>query len=292
MKKIKVAFSDFWSGFDYNPAGKKGYDNTFYRLLSERYDIEIDNESPDFLIFSVFGNSHTNFRNCKKIFYTGENRRPDFSICDYAITFDYLDHPNHHRFPLSALILSEKGIKEFPKNFDLDSIKKKKTKFCNFVFSNSNAQKRNYLFQELSKYKKIDAGGIVFNNIGHTVGDKLEFLDQYKFTIAFENSEHEGYTTEKIVHPKLVDSIPIYWGNPLVSLDWNSKAFINYYDHKDIKSMIDFVKEVDNNEALYDEMLLQPHYNELNIPKDHDLQGLLSFLDRILTGEMQYKLLQ
>ena len=283
MERIKIAFSDFWSGFEYDPTGKSEYDNTFYRLLSEKFPIEIDNKNPDFLIFSAFGNRHASFNKCKKIFYTGENRRPDFSICDYAITFDYHDHENHYRFPLSALILSERGIKDYPKNADIDSLKRKKTKFCNFVFSNPNAEARNKLFLELSKYKKVDAGGIVFNNIGHTVGDKLEFLSEYKFTIAFENSEHEGYTTEKIVHPKLVDSIPIYWGNPLVSLDWNSSAFINYYDFMDLNKVIDFIKEVDNDDNLYTEILSQPHYTGDKIPKDHNIEGLLDFFAKILT---------
>jgi len=288
VKKIKIAFSDFWAGFDYDPTGKTEYDNTIYRILSDLYEIEIDRENPDFLFFSVFGGSHLNYKDCKKIFYTGENRRPDFSLCDYAITFDYLDDRRHHRFPLSALTLLEKGIYEFPRNLDLDSIKSKKKKFCNFVFSNPRGEARNILFHELSLYKKVDAGGMVFNNIGGTVGNKLEFIDQYKFTIAFENSEQEGYTTEKLVHPKLVDSIPIYWGNPLVSLDWNTKAFVNYYDHMSIRKMIDYIKEIDNDDSLYFSMLRENHYHRINeiIPKDHDVFNLLNFLRRILNNEI------
>jgi len=281
MKKIKLAFSDFWGGFDYNPTGNTDYDNIFYRILSERYNIEIDSHNPDFLIYSVFGNSHEGFTKCKKIFYTGENIRPDFSKCDYAITFDHLDDPRHHRFPLSAIILIEKGIKEFYKDIDFESIKIKKSKFCNFVFSNPGGSARNNLFHELSKYKRVDAGGAVLNNTGSLVGDKLEFLDQYKFTIAFENSEYSGYTTEKIVHPKLVNSIPIYWGNPLVGNDWNSKAFINYYDYMDTSKMIEFIKEIDNNDSLYYEILSQPHYKENLIPRDHDINTLLGFFERI-----------
>lgn len=284
--KIKIAFSDFWAGFDYDPTGKSEYDNTIYRILSEHYQIVIDNDNPDFLFFSVFGGRHQQLENCKKIFYTGENRRPDFGICDYAITFDYLDDPRHHRFPLSALTLLEKGIREFPRNIDLESIKRKKPNFCNFVFSNPRAEARNILFQELSGYKKVDAGGIVFNNIGGTVSDKMQFIDQYKFTISFENSEHEGYTTEKLVHPKLVDSIPIYWGNPLVSLDWNTEAFVNYYDHMSIRKMIEYIKEIDNNEALYLEILSKPHYNHNVIPSDHDADNFLIFLKSVLNSEI------
>jgi hypothetical protein len=282
MKKIKIGFSDFWHGFDCDPTGKKEYGNSIYRILSDRYEIEIDNENPDFLFFSVFGENHRKFDGCKKIFYTGENKRPDFNVCDYAISFDHLNDPRHHRFPLSALNLVEKNISEFPRNLDLDSIKSVKQNFCNFVFSNPFGKERNIFFHELSKYKKIDSGGMVFNNIGKKVHDKLEFINEYKFTISFENSEYPGYTTEKLIDPKMVDSIPIYWGNPLVSLDWNSKAFINYYDHMDMNRMIEFIKEVDNDDNLYFKILSETHYNDNKIPNDHDLKNLMRFLEKIL----------
>ena len=66
MESIKIAFSDFWAGFDYDPTGKIEYDNTIYRILSEHYQIVIDNDNPDFLFFSVFGGRHQQLENCKK----------------------------------------------------------------------------------------------------------------------------------------------------------------------------------------------------------------------------------
>ena len=61
---------------------------SLYTILSEEFDIETSN-NPDILIYSVFGNSHTRY-NCKKVFYTGENVRPDYTQCDYSISFDYI----------------------------------------------------------------------------------------------------------------------------------------------------------------------------------------------------------
>lgn len=278
--KIKIAFADFWGGFEYNPTGKENFDNVIYRMLSEDFEIEISND-PDYLIYSVFGNSHTNYK-CKKILYTGENRRPDYNYCDYSISFDYSDDPRNLRLPLCAINLYENGIiNNFEKNIDFEKIKSEKTKFCNFIFSNSSAELRNVLFQELSKYKQVDAGGRVFNNIGYLVEDKLKFQSEYKFTIAFENSQYPGYTTEKLVHPKLVNSIPIYWGNPDVAKDWNTKAFINAYDFKNLYEVIEFVKEVDNNDDLYFDMLKEPHFNT---PKSNDLdyRSLVEFFNKIL----------
>lgn len=279
-KKIKLAFSDFWVGFEYNPQTfKQNFDNVFYRILSERFDIEIS-DNPDFLIFSVFGNNHLNYK-CKKILYTGENIRPDFSKCDYSISFDYLNDNRNLRFPLSAITLYENDIRDnFEKNIDYERIKTEKINFCNFIFSNPNAQLRNILFQELSKYKKVDAGGRAFNNIGYLVGDKLKFQSQYKFSIAFENSEFPGYTTEKIVHPKLVNSIPIYWGNPVVDRDWNVKSFINAYSFSNITHLVEFIKEVDTNDDMYFNILKESHFN-LKKSKDLDIQTLLDFFDKI-----------
>lgn len=277
---IKIAFADFWGGFEYNPEGKSDYDNVFWRILKERFDVVIS-DKPDFLIYSVFGQSHLKFK-CKKIFYTGENIRPNFNECDFSLSFDYIDDERNYRFPLSAITLYENGIFEkFDKKITYENIKSEKTKFCNFVFSNPNASLRNILFQNLNKYKKVDAGGRVFNNIGYLVTDKLKFQNNYKFSIAFENSEHPGYTTEKIVHPKLVNSIPIYWGNPDVVKDWNTKAFINAYDHRDIDDLVDYIIQVDKSEDLYRSIIEEPHFKDEIKPKDLDHNQLLLFFEKI-----------
>jgi hypothetical protein len=281
-KKIKIAFTDFWGGFENNPTGMTNFDNVLYRMLSEFYDIEISNE-PDYLFYSVFGNNHFNYKNCVKILYTGENKRPNFDECDYSLSFDYMDDERNLRFPLSAITLYETGNKDgFKKDIDFDKIKSEKTEFCNFIFSNPNAQLRNMLFQELSKYKRVDAGGRVLNNIGYLVDDKLKFQSKYKFSIAFENSEYPGYTTEKLVHPKLVDSIPIYWGNPVVDKDWNTKSFINAYDFDNLLDLIDFIKEVDNNDDLWYKMLMEPHLNPNS--KDINWKSFIDFFEKIITN--------
>ena len=74
-------------------------------------------------------------------------------------------------------------------------------KFCNFVYSNSgNCDPiREAFFHQLCKYKKVDSGGKYLNNIGKAVGDKLQFIKDYKFTIAFENSSCSGLYYRKII---------------------------------------------------------------------------------------------
>lgn len=280
-QKLKIAFADFWGGFEYNPTGKTNFDNVFWRILSERFDLEISSE-PDYLIFSVFGSSHYNF-SCKKIFYTGENMRPDYNICDFSISFDRLNDVRNCRYPLSAITLYENNITDnFEKKKTFEQIKSEKKKFCNFIFSNPNAQHRNELFLKLSKYRLVDAGGRVQNNLGYLVKDKLEFQNQYKFSIAFENSEYPGYTTEKLVHPKLVDSIPVYWGNPDVGLDWNTKAFINAYDYQNLDELVERIVQVDKDDDLYQKLLSEPHYTGSVKPNDLNHNSLLDFFESVV----------
>ena len=104
------------------------------------------------------------------------------------------------------------------------------------------------------------------NNLGYLVKDKLPFIEDYKFTIAFENSSYPGYTTEKILHPMLMNSIAVYWGNPLVGKDFNTKSFVNVHDYKSIDDAIDRIIEIDKNETLYRQYLAEPYLKHNEIP--------------------------
>jgi hypothetical protein len=119
------------------------------------------------------------------------------------------------------------------------------------------------------------------NNLGYLVDDKLKFQNNYKFSIAFENSEYPGYTTEKIVHPKIVNSIPIYWGNPVVGRDWNTKSFINAYEFINMKELVEFIKEVDNDDNLYFNILKESHFNEEK-SKDLDHNSVINFFEKVI----------
>jgi hypothetical protein len=271
-KKIKIDFSDFWGGFDKT-------NNYFYNLLKEEFDVEITN-NPDFLFFSVFGNQHQNYK-CKKIFYTGENVAPPLGYCDYSFSFDYLDDNRNYRLPHYLLydgyyeLARPKVIEESMSN----------RKFCNFVASNGNCEERNQFVQQLSKYKMVDSGGRWMNNIGYAVDDKLKFQSGYKFSVAFENNayrpQHPGYTTEKIMQPMTVNSIPLYWGNPLIHKEFNTKSFVNYYDFNNFNDMIDYIIELDTNDNKYLEMLNQQWFTEYNIPENNKLENIKSFLYKI-----------
>lgn len=255
---IKIDFCDFWPGFNKE-------DNYLVELLQTQYTLEVT-DKPDFLIYSVFGNEHRKF-GCTKIFYTGENVRPNFDECDYAFSFDFIDNPKHYRLPLYAWWIAPNDLVK-PPSFDAKKILSQKTRFCNFIYGNPNTTKRISFMQKLSRYKQVDSGGTLLNNIGRVITEmeKIDFIKDYKFTIAFENSEYPGYTTEKLVQPMIAYSIPIYCGNPLIGKDFNTQSFINYADFSSEDELIGRIIEIDQNDKLYMDYLNQPYYhnNEVN----------------------------
>lgn len=81
---------------------------------------------------------------------------------------------------------------------------------------------------------------------------------RYKFSIAFENASYKGYTTEKLITSMQADTIPVYWGNPNVGAEFNTKSFINCHDYKSFDDVIEKIKELDNDENAYKKMFAEP----------------------------------
>lgn len=255
--------------------------------------------------------------NFVKIFFTVENALPKMDKCDWAFTNEYdeeLKHPRHMRISNYTFYTLENPkdlIKG--KNYNPEKILKEKSKFCAFICSND-VNFRNKFFKQLCKYKKVESWGKVLNNMGRDIPKTVEidgdvrlkkatkkfvpgdFLKQYKFIIAFENASRAGYTSDRKIEPMLANTIPIYWGNPLIHREFNTKSFVNYHDfereikkntpkilfeipfidwlakryieRKTFKKMIRRIIEIDNNDELYKEYLKQPWYND-NKPSKH-----------------------
>jgi len=278
-RKIKIAFSDFWSNFNPN-------ENFFLDLLRESFDIEFS-EQPDFLFFSSFGYEWTKF-NCTKIFYTGENVRPNFSQCDYSISFDYESYDKRNlRFPLYNLY---GDIENLTKEKKIKEIYEKKNKFCNIVFSNPKCEERVEFFKLLNKYKKVDSGGGCLNNIGYKVIDKHEFMEEYKFTISFENSSYPGYTTEKILEPMRVNSVPIYWGNPKICKDFNCESFVNVHDFVNFNKVVEYIEYLDKNEEAFLNVLIKPWLPDNRITQYSSRKELSKFIEGIVDNHNHSKI--
>lgn len=270
--KIKLAFSDFWKGFE--PTN-----NWFYHFLNRHFEIELSDD-PDFLIYSCYGHRYLSY-NCIRIFYTAENRRPDFLACDYALSFDFKERSNHYRLPLygiwdglhvEALTSSKPSAETFLSQ---------KKKFCCMVVSNAQAHKRIDFFHRLSEYKQVDSGGKHLNNVGGPVSDKMEFIKDYKFVLAFENASYPGYVTEKVFQPMFVNTIPIYWGSPMVHKDFNTRSFVNWHDYNNDEAVIERIIELDQNPDAMAALLNEPWFENNQVNEYVKEDNIHAFFKRI-----------
>jgi hypothetical protein len=277
---LRIGFSGFWDAFDPR-------DNWFTRLLSRRWPIVVA-DRPDWLIFSRIGRGrHDHLRHdCVRIFYTGENEPPDWQACDWAFTFGHLRHPRHFRLPLWGLYGDPARLVHRPDR-DPRALVAAKTRFCSFVVSNPLCPVRNAFFHRLSRYRPVDSGGRLFNTLGRRVDDKMAFIAQSKFTIAFENESTPGYTTEKVMEPMLVDSIPIYWGDPLVGRDFDTRSFLSAHDSPSLEDLVERVVAVDRDPALHARLLGTPWLRGNRVPDCVAAERVLDQFGRIFTTPVE-----
>lgn len=246
MKTLRCFFTDFWSGFD--PVAT-------FPFLYERYHIEIDRVNPDYLIYANFGNENLMYKECIRIFFSGENTFPNFNLCDYAIAYSWLTLGD--RYFRWKQYMYEYDYDRTPFKYPHTREELLNRKFCNFVYSNNTYADpmRKHIFNALSAYKRVDSGGKFLNNIGQCVSpglvNKLSFLNQYKFTLAIENSRVDGYATEKIIDPFLAKSLPIYWGNPHIGSDYHPNAMVNLMDYDSIDEAVQEIIRMDQDDDSY-----------------------------------------
>lgn len=254
MRKVKIWYTDFWRNF--NPETF-----LFTKVLQKHYEVIFDKENPDYVFCSHFGSDYLNY-NGIRILFMGEAKTPDFNLYDYALAFDYLQFGDRYlRYPL---YLTDKKNCELAmsKHLHSDDYYLGKKKFCNFVVSNGAGanQIRNQYFDKLNEYKQVDSGGGYRNNLlsGQPIKDKLNFQRDYRFSFAFENSAMSGYTTEKIIDAWAAETVPIYWGDPSIESEFNPKAFINCSHFEKMEELIETIKEMEQDEEKYLEMMRQP----------------------------------
>lgn len=284
---IKIFFTDMPLNFD-------KYEN-FIVDIFKKHHIEVEiSPTPDFLFYSVYGYEHYKYSKCVKVFWTVEPIIPNFNECDYAVGFD--DITFGCRYMKRPIWMFE----ECPLTFPSDDTAFLDRKFCNFIYSNDSngegAHLRKELAQKLMKYKKVDCPGRVLNNMQNAItprdGDwkrgKLAFIQQYKFTIAFENTMYPGYTTEKLTQPLMMHSMPIYWGNPDVGECFNTDAFVlcNGYENR-LDEIVDRIIQLDRDDELYLSMMknncMTDNYDS------HDKEKLEDFLISIVKrGNSEY----
>ena len=222
--------------------------------------MHVNPNNPDYLIYNIFGCKEfdSKYNDSIKIAFITENQLPDFSKADYCIGNSHINYLDRYfRMPVYFINridpLKNEALELIRSTILNNTIR---TKFCAGVITNNiftDGFRLNFI-NELNKYKIVDMGGKYNNNVG-TINDKIKFLSSYKFSIAMENTEGEGYLSEKIMDSFLSGTIPIYYGDYMIDEYINPETYILIRGEKDIKDKIEYIKEIDNNDELYKKII-------------------------------------
>jgi hypothetical protein len=272
---MNISFLDFWDGF--NP------ENNFFIDLLRNIKENITVSSPeraDVILYSCFGNENKKFNHCKRIFYTGENIRPNFNECDYSLTFDFEDYEGKNiRLPLWLLqidffdkkdynnpkfVIPLKNLLDYKNN---PYSQTKKENFC-VIVNNHLGNRRDEILRCLirDKHQTVNGYGKIFNNWFYGEGTKLDILSKFKFNICFENTLHPGYYTEKLIHAKAAFTVPIYYSDKNIEKDFNTNSFLNLNDFESMEHFCDRILEINSNDILYKEKVEQPLFKKEDYP--------------------------
>lgn len=271
------------------------------------FKFEFTSINPDYIIASelIYYNSHlakrfksliANNPRAIRVFRTGECISPDFNIFDYAIVFDrhLTDGDRVCRIPFNRYFAASLLVDQETIDYKKEILKK--NKFCNFIYGNSGAHpRRDELFYALSNYKKVDSLGEHLNNTGvqstrHSTDWRrlsIELRQDYKFSIAAENAVFAGYDSEKLVSCLQAGTIPIYWGDPTVDKDFNTKSFINCQEYNSIDEVVERVAEIDKNDDLWLEIASQPWMAKEQIAEMQNTDdNYIKFITNIFTQDL------
>lgn len=127
--------------------------------------------------------------------------------------------------------------------------------------------KRDDYVRALMKHTKIDACGSSLRNkeppkwlprlapgqgVDVWASAVLDFMGSYKFTLAFENANCEGYISEKLWRALVAGSVPIYMGDPSAKKwMWADKIAIFVTDFESPKSLAEYINYLDRNDTAY-----------------------------------------
>jgi hypothetical protein len=300
---LKVAYVNFWPQDQYNVQ-----DYWLFNFIKNNIDPNAilvsltNNISIDILIASCFGDISIikNINARVKLFFYGENLnklQPYNNIkllqnnFDLIIGFKYtnmneklirlplwLTYYPFYKYEDDNNIL--KYLQEsYNKNFNLEN----KHNVASLVANHDNNGVRSMILSEISNYMQVICPGKFnrnINPIGPTCKDKINFIKQTKFNICPENSEFEGYFTEKIFESLEAGCIPIYWAidKPERNI-LNENCYLWFDLHNTQKRKNDIFNMIVNYEKQRNINLFNPDAkNEIEMMYDNLKNSILNIL--------------
>ena len=250
------------------------YYNYLQKNLKDKYQFILDQNKPDYLIFSFFGCDHNDkkYNDSVKIAIYEENFFPSFVEEDYIFGVNHIFILDRY-FRKSPLIEFINDLNLSNKNFTdarFEALNKFQNKTsCGTIINDKSEINpfKNYFMKELNKYKKIHNMSNDYLNENNNANKKIKFFGSFKFVLVFEKISADGYATAEILYALLSGAIPIYYGDYLIDEYINPKTYILIRSHIDIKDKIEYIKALDENNELYIQILKEKVLLDENLAK-------------------------
>lgn len=192
----------------------------------------------DLSIFGIYGRKliiHLN-RSKYKIFFNTENTHVkhsywerfkdnllDTKCISLALGFDYLTNERYMRFPywLTTFFKPDETLESIRSKIQQTNQEREQTwrriKASTLISRLDYFGDRAFFADEVAKVLEIKYAGNFRHNDDDLHGkygnDKIAYIKQFMFSLCPENSNTNGYVTEKIFHAFEAGCFPIYWGS-------------------------------------------------------------------------------
>nr|WP_317468130.1 glycosyltransferase family 10 [Bacteroides hominis (ex Liu et al. 2022)]MDV6151804.1 glycosyltransferase family 10 [Bacteroides hominis (ex Liu et al. 2022)] len=236
-------------------------------------------------LYSIFAPMWLNYldRNDIRIFIERENlhkkhmqqwlhRFLDNKRIDLSLGFDEINHPQYMRFPFWLMwnifspTATHNEIKQQIKQMNSpENQAYENRKFCAFLCNHDDIGRKK-IFNQLNGIDKVDCDGALFHNNDELKlkydDDKLKYLTHYRFNLTPENSNYDGYVTEKLFEAIYAGCVPIYHGSdnrPEANV-LNPKAIVFIEMGKDNNDAIKLIEELNTDKKKYMEFACQKRF--------------------------------
>jgi len=251
-KPYQVKFFNFWQ--------VEIPDMWFYRFVQSRGLLK--NSDLTIAFFSVFGTRRViNWNKSDvKIFFTGENVQRfgsysdhalDYRMIDLSLGFEYLNDSRYLRFPLWLTDMFEPESSEEEIRKRCAELSKtdfgERNGFAALISNGDESGLRRNMCESTSTVREVNCAGSFMHNDDSLwqeyKNNKADYLKNYRFNICPENTNTNGYVTEKIFQAIASGCIPVYWGsnnNPEPEV-LNHDAILFWQFDGNNSSVLDFI---------------------------------------------------
>jgi len=118
---------------------------------------------------------------------------------------------------------------------------------------------------------------------GLTYRDKIKFFSDTVFNIAYQYTNTDYLTQEKIVHAYAANTIPLFYGNQFIEEEgFNPNTFINCHKFENFEHLVQFLDELYNDKNRLVKYFEEPIFVNNELPYYFEDGYILDFFDKII----------